>query len=91
MCLVGVVLRRYAVFLILLIPTFLVYALFCSSIPTFVHFFKFRSFVYTVHDDYNLVGFSNRNMNCFRICFISENLCNEVNINYMAALVRGNL
>ena len=38
MCLVGVVVRRYIDFLILLIPTPLVSALFCSSIPTFVHF-----------------------------------------------------
>ena len=36
-CLVGVVVRRYIDFLILLIPTPLVSALFCSSIPTFVH------------------------------------------------------
>ena len=33
--LVGVVVRRYIDFLILLIPTPLVSALFCSSIPTF--------------------------------------------------------
>ena len=38
MCLVGVVVRRYIDFLILLIPTPtpLVSVLFCSSIPTFV-------------------------------------------------------
>ena len=40
MCLVGVVVRRYIDFLILLIPTPLVSALFCSSIPTFCSFFK---------------------------------------------------
>ena len=40
MCLVGVVVRRYIDFLILLIPTPLVSALFCSSIPTFRSFFK---------------------------------------------------
>ena len=34
-CLVGVVVRRYIDFLILLIPTPLVFALFCNSIPTF--------------------------------------------------------
>ena len=34
-CLVGVVVRRYIDFLILLISTTLVSALFCSSIPTF--------------------------------------------------------
>ena len=38
--LLGVVLRRYIDFLILLIPTPLVSVLFCSSIPTFfVQFF----------------------------------------------------
>ena len=35
--LLGVVARRYIDFLILLIPTPLVYVLFCSSIPIFVH------------------------------------------------------
>ena len=38
--LVGVVVRRYIDFLILLIPTPLVSVLFYSSIPTFVHFLK---------------------------------------------------
>ena len=43
--LLGVVLRRYIDFLILLIPTPLVSVLFCSSIPTFCSFFLnvFRS------------------------------------------------
>ena len=40
MCLVGVVVRRYIDFLILLIPTPLVSALFCNSIPTFCSFKK---------------------------------------------------
>ena len=40
MWLVGVVVRRYIDFLILLIPTPLVYVLFCSSIPTFCSFKK---------------------------------------------------
>ena len=39
--LLGVVLRRYIDFLILLIPTPLVSVLFCSSIPTFCSFFMF--------------------------------------------------
>ena len=39
--LLGVVVRRYIDFLILLIPTPLVSVLFYSSIPTFVHFFMF--------------------------------------------------
>ena len=44
MCLVGVVVMRYIDFLILLIPTPLVSALFSSSIPTFCSFKKyFRS------------------------------------------------
>ena len=40
MCLVGVVVRRYIDFLIILIPTPLVSVLFCSSIPTFCSFKK---------------------------------------------------
>ena len=39
-CLLGVVVRRYIDFLILLIPTPLVSVLFCSSIPTFCSFLK---------------------------------------------------
>ena len=43
--LVGVVIRRYIDFpIILLIPTPLVSVLFCSSIPTFCSFFKCFSF-----------------------------------------------
>ena len=38
--LMGVVVRRYIDFLILLIPTPLVSVLFCSSIPTFCSFKK---------------------------------------------------
>ena len=46
--LLGVVLRRYIDFLILLIPTPLVSVLFCSSIPTFLFIFfnVFRSCIY---------------------------------------------
>ena len=61
-CLVGVVVRRYIYFLILLIPTPLVSALFCSSIPTFLlMIYKEKDFVYfqllyhmleNVDDDY---------------------------------------
>ena len=40
MWLLGVVVRRYIDFLILLIPTPLVSVLFCSSIPTFCSFLK---------------------------------------------------
>ena len=47
MCLVGVVVRRYIDFLILLILTPLVSVLFCSSIPTFVLFFSF--FIYILY------------------------------------------
>ena len=46
MCLVGVVVRRYIVSLILLIPTLLVSVLFCSSIPTFCSFFIIESVDY---------------------------------------------
>ena len=47
MWLLGVVLRRYIDFLILLIPTPLVSVLFCSSIPTFfVHLKKCFSFLF---------------------------------------------
>ena len=42
--LLGVVVRRYIDFLIL-IPTPLVSVLFCSSIPTFCSFFKCFSFL----------------------------------------------
>ena len=41
----GVVVRRHIDFLILLIPTHLVSALFCSSIPTFYSFLKCFSFL----------------------------------------------
>ena len=41
--LLGVVLRRYIDFLILLIPTPLVSVLFCSSIPTFLFIFLYSS------------------------------------------------
>ena len=45
--LLGVVLRRYIDFLILLIPTPLVSVLFCSSIPTFLFvFLKCFSFLF---------------------------------------------
>ena len=44
--LVGVVVRRYIDFLILLIPTLLVSVLFCSSIPTFCSLKKCFSFFY---------------------------------------------
>ena len=42
--LMGVVVRRYIDFLTLLIPTPLVSALFCSSIPTFCSFFNNKIF-----------------------------------------------
>ena len=43
--LVGVVVRRYIDFLILLIPTPLVSVFFCSSIPAFCSFFQCFSFL----------------------------------------------
>ena len=47
MCLVGEVVRRYIDFLILLIPTPLVSALFCSSIPTFSFIFDLIYIIYS--------------------------------------------
>ena len=44
--LLGVVVRRYIDFLILLIPTPLVSVLFCSSILLFVHFLKCFLYIY---------------------------------------------
>ena len=45
--LLGVVLRRYINFLILLIPTPLVSVLFCSSIPTFLFIlYIYRYYIY---------------------------------------------
>ena len=46
MWLLGVVVRRYIDFLILLIPTPLVSVLFCSSIPTFVNSLKCFFFLF---------------------------------------------
>ena len=44
--LVGVVVRRFIDFIILIIPTALVSVLYCSSIPTFFHLKKCFSFVF---------------------------------------------
>ena len=47
--LLGVVVRRYIDFLILLIPTPLVFVLFAAASLLFVHFVKcFRSLIYTL-------------------------------------------
>ena len=46
--LLGVVVRRYIDFLILLIPTPLVSVLFCSSIPTFCSFFYYLFLMFFV-------------------------------------------
>ena len=56
--LVGVVNRRrvwlVGVFLVLLIPTFLVFVLFCSSIPIlFVHFYKYNKCAF--NNAYNIL------------------------------------
>ena len=50
--LLGVVVRRYIDFLILLIPTPLVSVLFCSSIPTFCSFF----YTYTVTESTSIIN-----------------------------------
>ena len=47
MWLLGEVVRRYIDFLILLIPTPLVYVLFCISIPTFCSFKKMFFYIYS--------------------------------------------
>ena len=49
--LLGVVLRRYIDFLILLIPTPLVSVLFCSSIPTFLFIFLNVFYIYMLRPD----------------------------------------
>ena len=49
--LVGVVVRRYIHFLILLIPTPLVSALFCSSIPTFCSLKKMFFILVYIYSD----------------------------------------
>ena len=54
MWLLGVVVRRYIDFLILLIPTPLVSVLFYSSIPTFCSFFKCFSFLFQYFLNYIL-------------------------------------
>ena len=59
MCLVGVVVRRYIDFLI---PTPLVSALFCSSIPTFCSFKKMFFVLVPVHFC-NLFNNFSRSMN----------------------------
>ena len=51
--LLGVVLRRYIDFLILLIPTPLVSVLFCSSIPT--SFFILLKYIYTVTESKSII------------------------------------
>ena len=65
--LLGVVVRRYIDFLILLIPTPLVSVLFCSSIPTFLFIFLnvFRSlYKYTNKHDFS------SSLQCFRVTML---------------------
>ena len=52
--LLGVVVRRYIDFLILLIPTPLVSVIFCSSIPTFCSFFIIESVDSISRDERNV-------------------------------------
>ena len=52
--LLGVVVRRYIDFLILLIPTPLVSVLFCSSIPTFCSFLLISLLLYIYMHQCNL-------------------------------------
>ena len=55
--LLGVVLRRYIDFLIVLIPTPLISVLFCSSIPTFLFIFKMFSFFNYIHVVHVIITF----------------------------------
>ena len=52
--LLGVVVRRYIDFLILLIPTLLVFVLFCSNIPIFCSFFIYC----LLEDKLSLINFA---------------------------------
>ena len=57
--LLGVVVRRYIDFLILLIPTSLVSVIFCSSIPTFCSFLKMfyiSIYIYIYPTVYNILS-----------------------------------
>ena len=56
--LLGVVVRRYIDFLILLIPTPLVSVLFYSSIPTFCSYFKCFSFLLNIYSRCEVVIFT---------------------------------
>ena len=62
--LLGVVLRRYIDFLILLIPTPLVSVLFCSSIPTFL-FLKKKCFSFF----YNYTQGRSSLLCCYCYCY----------------------
>ena len=66
--LLGVVVRRYIDFIILLIPTPLVSVLFCSSIPTFCSFLSIRRYGHInifVNDGQYLVPFTKFEINIF--------------------------
>ena len=68
----GVVVRRYIDFLILLIPTPLVSVLFCSSIPTFCSFLKCFSFFYYDDDEgYKKVPFLSISLRQLFVCWRS--------------------
>ena len=51
----GVVVRKYLAFLILLIPTPLVFVLFCSSIPIFSFFKMFFFLVIIINSPYRSI------------------------------------
>ena len=73
--LLGVVVRRYIDFLILLIPTPLVSVLFYSSIPTFCSFFKCFSFLFQyfcVIKIYVLTNFFTQYKHTFRQLWASD-------------------
>ena len=74
--LLGVVLRRYIDFLILLIPTPLVSVLFCSSIPT-----SFFILLYTQH--------SHAGMYCDPSSLVLHTTC-EILVDYVTGIVPPN-
>ena len=77
--LLGVVVRRYIHFLILLIPTPLVSVLFCSSIPTFCSFFKMFFILYNICTYFNgEVGQD------------SQNMCSECDATYITINLSSN-
>ena len=68
----GVVVRRYIDFLILLIPTPLVSVLFCSSIPTFC---SFKKIFFVLVIDIRSVPIINPRRACARVTVLVLSVC----------------